>query len=181
MRTTLCLSCLFAVAVTGCGSSTSSQGPSTAALGQSGRALSADLDAGRYGSACQGLTLVERHKLAQGIAIVATKLQGAGEAEMLAREVTSIVGKPSGCVGFLSFAKTLAHAMNANTGLGEEFDRRLSHLLPAIQIRGDTATDHGVVEARYERGRWRFEGHEHQPPFEVPTINSGGQRFFPPE
>jgi hypothetical protein len=181
MRTTLCLACLFAVAVVGCGSSTSSQDPSTTALAQSGRALSADLDAGRYGSACDGLTLIERHTLAQDIAIVATKLKGAGEAEMLAREITSIVGKPRGCVGFLAFAKTLAHAANANISLGGEFDRQLSHLLPAIQVRGDTATYHGVIEARYEGGRWRFEGHGHQPPFEVPTITSDGQRFFPPE
>jgi hypothetical protein len=181
MRTTLCLACLFALSVVGCGSSRSSQGPSTAALAQSGRALSADLDAGHYGSACENLTLIERHTLAREIAIVATKLKGAGEAEMLAREITSIVGKPRGCVGFLAFAKTLTHTMNANVSLGGEFDRRLSHLLPTIQVRGDTATDDGVVEARYEGGRWRFEGHGHQPPFEVPTINSNGQHFFPPE
>jgi hypothetical protein len=151
------------------------------ALAQSGRGLSADLDAGRYESACQSLTLIERHMLAQEIAIVATNLKGAGEAEKLARKITSIAGKPRGCVGFLAFAMALAHAMNANTSLGREFDRRLSHLLPAVQVRGDTATDHGVIEARYEGGRWRFEGHGRQPPFEVPTIDSDDQRFFPPE
>ncbi len=179
MRTTLCLACLFAVAMIGCGSSRSSQDPSTTALAQSGRALAVDLDAGRYESACQDLTVIERHMLGQEIASVATKLKGAGEAEMLAREMMS--GKPRGCVGFLAFAETLAHATNANTSLGEQFDRRLSHLLPTVHVRGDAATDHGVVEARYEGGRWRFEGHGHQPPFEVPTINSDGQRFFPPE
>lgn len=83
-------------------------------------------------------------------------------------------------MGFLEFASALASASNAHTTIGRRFDRRLVGLLATVRIAGDIATYRGAVEARYEDGRWRFEGRGHQPPFEVPTIGVGAAAFFPP-
>ncbi|MFI4985364.1 MAG: hypothetical protein ACHP93_04820 [Solirubrobacterales bacterium] len=171
---------LLVAALTACGSA-SSHGHSAAALNLAGRSLSADLDAGRYGRACEALTAKERSVLAQEIEMLATRLKGSKEPELLARETGMLAGRLRGCVGFLAFARTLARATTTSTSLGREFASQLARLLPAIQIRGDTAMYQRVVEARYEAGRWRFEGRGEEPPFEVPTIISNGKRLFPPE
>jgi hypothetical protein len=52
-----------------------------------------------------------------------------------------------GCVGLLSRTK---HP-------GQLFSALLAERLPGMQISGDVARYNGVVAAKYERGRWRFE------------------------
>jgi hypothetical protein len=172
------------VAIAGCGSLSAAGSPdhAVAELTSSGHALSADLDAGRYERACKALTQKERGVLAREMAVLRTRLEGAGEPQTLARETVRLAdAQPKGCAGFLAFARTLAHLSAPKASLGAEFKRRLAHLVPPIRIKGDIATYRGAVEARYEDEHWRFEGRDGQPPFEVPSIVSNGTRFFPPQ
>jgi hypothetical protein len=65
-----------------------------------------------------------------------------------AKALASLAKEPGGCPGVLpSFYLRLS----------PELQRWLTRALPNIQVQGNTALYRGVVEARYEHGRWHFE------------------------
>jgi hypothetical protein len=125
----------------GCGSTSSGAHSSSAAtapppkpvapaaeLKASGEQLAADLEASRFASACEGFTTAAVAKLAH---------------------------IPGGCAGALQ----LVHSAGGVGGkaLAHLFRHALATRLPQMAVSGDEALYKGIVEARYERGRWRFE------------------------
>jgi hypothetical protein len=60
----------------------------------------------------------------------------------------SFAREPGGCPGTVP-----GLYLRLSTVLSRWFNR----VLPKIQVRGDTALYHGVVEARYEHGGWHLE------------------------
>jgi hypothetical protein len=137
MRSTvksLLASLMLVAAVAGCGKSSSSASStqSLAAIKASGTRLAADLEAGRYASACEGFSAATRAELGRF--------------------------PQGGCAGALGLAQT-AGGRKSQVVLGQLFRRALNTRLPHLKIKGDEALYNGAVEARYEQGRWRFEIH----------------------
>ncbi len=56
----------------------------------------------------------------------------------------------------LALASTRGHA--GVKAFGEQFRHALDTRLPRFEVKGSEALYNGAVEARYEDGRWRFEG-----------------------
>jgi hypothetical protein len=66
-----------------------------------------------------------------------------------AKARASLAKEPGGCTGALP---------RLDLVLGKELQVWFTRVLPHIQVQGDTALSrHGVVEARYEHGRWHLE------------------------
>ncbi len=133
----------LALLAAGCGSSashthTGTTGSSAAAptptdaLGEikaSGELVAADIESSSFERACEGFTQATRAKFA---------------------------AFPQGCAGALSLARAAGHS--GARVFGQLFRKALLTRVPHFQVKGYEALNHGVVEARYEEGRWRFEG-----------------------
>jgi hypothetical protein len=91
----------------------------------------ANLEAGRYTKACEDFTAAARIRL--------------------------LVFPMGGCPGALAFARGFL-AVDGRTRLGVQFERQLRQVIPHLTVEGEIARVGSVVEARYEQGRWRFEG-----------------------
>jgi len=125
------LACALAPLLVGCGSTTASS-YSAGGVRAAGENVAASLQAGNFRKACEGLTEAARSRL--------------------------LVLPASGCPGALALARGLL-AVQGKQGLGQTLRQRLERLLTDVQISGDQALYHGVVEARYEQGRWHLEAH----------------------
>jgi hypothetical protein len=104
-------------------------GAALAEIKASGEQIASDIEASMFQRACEGFTKAALAKLAEF---------------------------PQGCAGALE----LAHA-GSHTGaraFGKLFRHALLTRLAHFKIRGSEALYNGVVEARYEEGRWRIEG-----------------------
>jgi hypothetical protein len=65
-----------------------------------------------------------------------------------AKASASLTREPGGCVGSLPYLYSV---------LGGQLGKWFDHVLPNIQLQGDAALFQGVVQARYEHGRWHLE------------------------
>jgi hypothetical protein len=138
----LCLTLAFPVLVIGCGSSSPHQSRSLAGLVAAEHELASDVQAGHYAKAWAAFTPKVHHRL--------DALGHASCAELVALGIElsrALCANP----------RVAAHSPSASCRHGKP-----KELLPEfpsdVQISGTTAYHAGRVEARYERGRWLFEG-----------------------
>jgi len=137
-------SATLACLLAGCGS-TDASSHSVAGIKAAGQSVASNLEAGSFRKACEGFTASARRRLA--------------------------VFPKAGCSGALAFSRGLL-AIEGKERIGLLFEHQLARLLPQLQIHGDSAVYKGVVEARFERGRWRFEGRSDEMTLENPHLKS---------
>jgi|GEM_PF-5214789 hypothetical protein len=126
---------MLAPLISGCSSATPAT-HSAAGLNAAGENMVANLEAGRFRLACEGFTASAQQLLA--------------------------VFPRGGCTGALAFSRGLL-AVEGKPQIGQLFRTQFATIMPHLRIRGDVAYYRGAVEARYEGGRWRFEGHDAEP------------------
>lgn len=137
-----CTAVVLALIVAGCGAGSSTHstsasssapaprpGDAPAEIKASGEQIAAAIEASMFQRACEGFTQATRAKFQ---------------------------AFPEGCAGALSLARAAGH--RGSRTFARLFRTALLTRLPHFQITGYEAVYHGVVEARYEEGRWRFEG-----------------------
>ncbi len=120
----------------GCGSSELSD-RGLAGIEAARRDTVANLEAGRFTKACEDFTAAARIRL--------------------------LVFPMGGCPGALAFARGFL-AVDGRTRLGVQFERQVRQAIPHLTVEGEIARLGSVVEARYEQGRWRFEGRRESMP-----------------
>jgi hypothetical protein len=158
----ICASAIVAV-LAGCGSASDREPLSRAGLAASQHKLVADVQAGRYGGACEAFTPDLRHvfkAFRQGGCAGFLKATVAGVDRLCAAFERPSPGAPEP-FRVLPEAKGVTPLKRARDRLRDACrkDKKRAGFaaIPAhVRIAGNTAYDGHTVYARYEAGRWRF-------------------------